>query len=99
MSGNQDWESVTKIGSKTGGGGGPRESVVRGRTAINAAQRSGTVVGTEKKYATGNAVSSSRPPVVPLEREIPQKNMKPQMLTTVLLSPDRPTKAALKASA
>ena len=58
MSGNQDWESVTKIGSKTGGGGGPRESVVRGRSALNAAQRSGNVVGTEKKYATGNAVSS-----------------------------------------
>lgn len=61
MSGN-DWDTVLKIGSRASGGGtGPRETVVKGRSALNAAQRSGHVVGTEKKYATGNTVRLLHP--------------------------------------
>jgi len=56
---SDDWASVTRIGSKVRSGGGTvtdREKVVKGKSALNAAQRSGAIIGTEKKFGTTNSV-------------------------------------------
>jgi len=52
---DNNWDSVTRIGSKNRGGATVKETTVRGRSALNAAQRQGLIVGTEKKFTTGNA--------------------------------------------
>lgn len=50
-----DWDSVTVIGQKARiGGGGPRQNVAKTQAQLNAARRSGNVVGTEKKYGSTN---------------------------------------------
>ncbi|CCE87335.1 Piso0_005883 [Millerozyma farinosa CBS 7064] len=54
-----DWDSVTVIGQKARvGGGGPRQTVAKTAGQLNAARRSGTVLGTEKKYGTTNTKSN-----------------------------------------
>lgn len=54
-----DWDTVTIIGQKARiGGGGPRETVAKTQSQLNAARRTGSVVGTEKKYGSANTKSN-----------------------------------------
>ncbi|KIX00632.1 uncharacterized protein Z518_09697 [Rhinocladiella mackenziei CBS 650.93] len=58
---NAEWDSVVRIGSKvrpSGGTAAERERVIKGKSAINAAARSGAIVGTEKKYGSANSKSN-----------------------------------------
>lgn len=58
---DNDWDNVTRIGSKArsgGAGGVDRERVVKGKSAINAAGRTGAIIGTEKKYGGTNTKSN-----------------------------------------
>lgn len=62
--GDADWDNVTRIGSKVRAGGGTavdRERVVKGKSAINAASRSGAIIGSEKKFASSNSVCPTSP--------------------------------------
>ncbi|KAE9978136.1 multiprotein-bridging factor 1 [Venturia inaequalis] len=56
-----DWESVTKIGSKARGPGGAtaKEKVIRGESALNAARRQGADIATEKKFGGTNSKGPS----------------------------------------
>ena len=63
---SDEWENVTKIGSKVRGPGvATRETTIKGKSALNAAQRSGAVIGTEKKFAAGNVRPPPPSPVEP----------------------------------
>lgn len=54
-----DWDSVTIIGQKARvGGGGPRQNVAKTQSQLNAARRTGSVIGTEKKYGSTNTKSN-----------------------------------------
>jgi len=51
-----DWDTVTKIGSKArGGAAGPKEKVIKSESALNAARRQGAEISTEKKFGGTNS--------------------------------------------
>lgn len=56
---SDDWESVTKIGSKVrpGGSAVAKEKVIRSEAQLNAARRQGADIATEKKFGGTNSVS------------------------------------------
>ncbi|TID20857.1 Helix-turn-helix type 3 [Venturia nashicola] len=56
-----DWDTVTKIGSKARGPGGAtaKEKVIRGESALNAARRQGADIATEKKFGGTNSKGGS----------------------------------------
>lgn len=58
-----EWDTVTKIGSKARGPGGAtaKEKVIRGESALNAARRQGADIATEKKFGGTNSVSYNLP--------------------------------------
>jgi putative transcription factor len=58
-----EWDTVTKIGSKVRGTAGTtaKEKVIRGESALNAARRQGADIATEKKFGGTNSVSYNFP--------------------------------------
>jgi len=60
MSEGDEWDTVTKIGTKVRGPGAntQKEKVIRSDSALNAARRQGADISTEKKFGGANSVST-----------------------------------------
>jgi len=54
---SEEWDTVTKIGSKVRGTAGTtaKDKVIRGESALNAARRQGADINTEKKFGGTNS--------------------------------------------